>query len=394
MTEPTLRPPRPAPLALLAFGNFVIGMGAFVVIGTLVPIADGLRLSKAEAGWVMTAYALSYAVASPVLVALTGAISRRTVLTIGMVTFTLAAILCALAPNGLMLFLARALAAAGAGIYTPNAAAVAVATAAPEARGRALSTVFAGLTLAQVTGVPVGAWVGYAHGWQAAFWIVGGLGTAAAIALALNVPGAVAFQPSSLRQLGRTLLDPLASLSILFTATFLAPIYIVYTYLGPLLEAKLGLGRDGVTMLLAIYGFGAVAGNVLSGRLVDRLGPYRALAICVATQVVLLPMVSFASYPMAFGAMLMVAWSASGWSFMAAQQLRLVSLRKDGHNVLLALNAACIYVGAAVGSAIGGAVLERGGLASLGLAAAGCMLIAGAHLVGTEWLRRRETGRD
>lgn len=382
-----------APLVILAFGNFVIGMGAFVVIGTLVPIAEGLRLGKAEAGWVMTAYALAYAAASPVLVALTGRVARRTVLTTGMAIFTLAAILCALAPNGAALFAARALAAVGAGLFTPNAAAVAVVTASPQARGRALSTVFAGLTLAQVTGVPVGAWVGYAFGWQATFWIVAALGTLAGLAVAMRVPAAVAFQPSSLRQLGRTLRDPLAGLAILFTATFLAPVYVVYTFLGPLLEARLGVGRDGVTLLLTIYGLGAVIGNFLSGRIVDRLGSYRALLICVGTQVALLPVVSAVPYTLAICAALMLVWSASGWSYMAAQQLRLVSLRADGHNVMLALNAACIYVGAAVGSAIGGGVLEGAGLAALGPAAAVMMLLAGLHLAGTEWLRRREAAR-
>jgi DHA1 family inner membrane transport protein len=376
-------------LALLSFGNFVIGMGAFLVIGTLVPIAQGLGLSKSEAGLVMTAYAIAYAIASPVLVALTGTVPRRTILGVGMAIFTLAAIACALAPNAGSLYAARALAAVGAGLFTPSAAAVAVAAVAPETRGKALSTVFFGLTLAQVLGVPVGSWAGYTFGWPAAFWLVAGLGIVATIATWRAVPTGVAFQPTSLKVLGQTLTDGLATAALLFSVSFLGAIYVVYTYLGALLEAKLGLGRDGVTLMLAIYGVGAVAGNWLAGRLVDRFGPYRSLMLCVTAQAILMPIVTFTPYGFWAGAVLALVWSASGWSFMTAQQVRLVSLRPQAQGVMLALNAAGIYVAAALGSAIGGAVLSVTGLEMLGLAGGAAMLIAGLLLWATERATRR-----
>ena len=148
-------------LALLALANFVIGMGAFVVVGILTPFAADMDISTATAGWLMTAYALVYAVASPPLVALTGGLDRKTVLLTGLALFGLGAAAAALAPSFAAVLAARALMAVGGGLVTPVCASVAVGLTPPADRGRALATVFGGLTLAQVLGVPVGAWLGY-----------------------------------------------------------------------------------------------------------------------------------------------------------------------------------------------------------------------------------------
>ena len=136
-------------------------MGAFVVIGMLNPLADGLGLGISEAGWVMTVYALAYAVGSPIVVSLTGNWSRRFVLTLGLVLFGMAAVASALSLSAAPLYAARGLAALGAGLFTPVAAAVAATTSPPEQRGKSLAAVFFGLTLAQVLGIPAGSFIAY-----------------------------------------------------------------------------------------------------------------------------------------------------------------------------------------------------------------------------------------
>ena len=226
---------------ILSAGNFAIGIGAFVVIGILNPLAEGLGLTTSEAGWVMTVYALSYAVGSPVLVALTGAHSRRLILTTGLVLFGLAAVCSALAPAAAWLFAARALAAAGAGLYTPIAAAVAASASAPENRGKALAGVFFGLTLAQVMGIPAGSFIAYTFGWQAAFSIVAALSVACVALVWKVVPRDLGFQPNSLATLGVTLVDWRAMLGVLYTASIIGTAYIVYAYLAPLLYENHGL---------------------------------------------------------------------------------------------------------------------------------------------------------
>ena len=270
-------PPAPAGLlSTLAFANFAIGIGAFVVIGVLTPIAEGLVLTHAEAGLVMSIYAIAYAIGSPLAITATGRLDRESVLLIGTGTFLVAAILCALAPNAEVLLGARMLGALGAGMVTPVAAAIAAASAAPERRGKALSFVMLGLTLAQVAGIPVGSFLGYTAGWRATFWMVAAITALALLGIAWRVPR-LRTPVTTLRVLGRTLASPVLMPAILVTASMMGAVWTLFTYVAPLLEDRMGYGRDGVTMILVDFGAGAVIGNMLGGWLSDRIGP-RALA--------------------------------------------------------------------------------------------------------------------
>lgn len=214
-------------IALLSACNFVIGMGAFVVIGMVPLLASDLEVSTAAAGGAMTAYALAYAVLSPILVSVTGRIGRRRVIAAGMAVFALGALLAALAPNVTVLYIARALAAAGAGVVTPVGAAVVAALAAPAAQGKAISAFYFGLTLSQVIGVPAGGWIAYTFGWRMAFWMVLALAILSVILIWVRVPAGLRFTPVSLSDLGRALKDGLIMGAVLFTATFLGAIYIL-----------------------------------------------------------------------------------------------------------------------------------------------------------------------
>jgi predicted MFS family arabinose efflux permease len=374
------------PYALSA-GNFAIGMGAFVVIGLIPPLAERFALSAAEAGRALTVYAVAYAVGSPLLVALTGGWDRRAALLTGLGLFLAAALWTALARSPTELWAARALAACGAGLFTPVSAAVAAAAAAPERRGAALSTVFFGLTFAQVAGVPAGAFLGYAYGWATAFWAVAGLTALGLGAVAALTPRGLPFTAASLGTLGAALRDGPAMLAALFTASFLGAIYVLYTYLAPLLEARMGWGRDGVSATLAAFGIGAVAGNLLGGRLSDRIGPARTLLLLCAGQAALLPLWSFLPLPGAAVLGLATLWSVFGWSFMAPQQARLIARAPERAGVMLSINAASIYLGASLGSALGGLLLARFGVDALGVAAAAAMGFAALHLLVSERLR-------
>ncbi|MEM8788560.1 MAG: MFS transporter [Pseudomonadota bacterium] len=370
---------------LLSAGNFVVGMGAFVVVGLLPPIASGFGIGADQAGWLMTAYALAYAIGSPLGVALTGRLPRRWLMSAALGGFGAAAALSALAPSFDTLLAARVLAALSAGLFTPIAAAVAAAQAPPAARGRILARVFFGLTLAQVLGVPTGAYVAHVAGWRAAFALVALLAIPLSLALWRRIPADLAFQPTALRALAAALSDGRAMLAVSFTAFFMAAIYTLYTYLAPLLQA--GMGFDGATVSLAllIFGFGAVAGNLLGGVLGDRLGPARTLTLLAGTQVVLMP--TFALLPLPLTALwaLLFLWSVFGWSFMAPQQMRLIALAPERQAVLLALNAAAIYVGAAIGGAVGGWTLGGAGALALGPVAGALGLIP----LGVLWASAR-----
>jgi predicted MFS family arabinose efflux permease len=368
-------------IPILSIGNFVIGMGAFVIVGLLEPLGEDLNRSAAQAGQLLTVYAVAYAVLSPLMVALSGRVGRRRVLAAALGFFAVSAALSAVAPDYLTLCIARVIAAAGAGIFTPVTAAVAAALFPEAQRARALAYVFFGLTLSQVLGVPVGSWIAYSYGWRWAFWLVFILCLPCLWLIWIRVPAGLKFQPVSLVDLRQVLREGRMVFAVFFTASFLGAIYVLYTYIAPLLSQQMGFGRDGITFVLMVFGLGAVGGNIMGGFLTDRLGWKRTLTILCLAQAALMPLFSF--LPLALWLLALVAflWAVFGWAFMPAQQLRLVGLAGPRAQVVLALNAAAIYIGAALGSAAGGVVISAFGIGFVGLAAGLGALLALAHLL-------------
>ncbi len=381
---PAPAPAKAAPLLnLLALGNFVVGMGAFVVIGIVTPIAEGLNVSKAEAGQVLTAYAIAYAVLSPVGAALTGSLSRRTVLASALILFCLGSVLSAVAWSIPVLTVSRVIVAFGAALFTPLSAGLAVAVSAPEQRGRALARVFGGITLAQVVGVPLGAWLAYRFGWHSTFWTVAGLAAATALVLLKTVPRDVSFPATTLATIGSALRNFRLMFAVTFTATIMSAVYIVFTFFGPLIEASAGTNPETRTFYLLLFGLGAVAGNYLGGYLTDRIGPRHTLIIVCLGQMALMPLFSIVPWNPVFFAVLVAVWSMFGWSFMAAQQSRLVVIAPQAQALALALNAAMIYVGIAIGSGIGSTLLGWQGLSVLGIAGGLGAAVALLHLLAS-----------
>ena len=244
------------------------------------------------------------------------------------------------------------------------------------------------MTMSQILGLPLGSFIAYTYGWRMAFAVVLLVLIPCLWLIWTIVPRGLSFQPVTLRDLGRVMRDGRLMLAVGFTASFLTAGYVVNTFLAPLLSQNLGWGRDGITLALLVCGVGAVIGNVMGGALSDRVGPARTLTLLCLAQILVLP--GFSALPWAGGQTEMVAgalamgllvlWSVFGWSFMAAQQARLIGLAPEAAPVMLALNAAGIYVGAALGSALGGLVLAGFGLGPLGLVAGALMVVALAHL--------------
>jgi predicted MFS family arabinose efflux permease len=368
-------------LPVISTCNFLIGVGAFVIIGVLEPLGASLGVAPERAGILMTVYALAYAVLSPVLVSLTGHIGRRRVMTFGLVVFLFSAILSAMATSLPMLAVARVFAAAGAGMFTPVGAAVVAGLFPEDQRARVLAAAMFGFTLAQVLGVPAGSWVAYTFGWRFAFWGVVILNLPCIFLIWTFVPAGLKFQPVRLGDLRSILGNGRMMLAIGFTGLFLGAIYVLYTYFTPMLSQMMGMGRDGITFILVLSGIGAVAGNIIGGIMADRLGWYKTLIILCCAQMILMPIYSFLPLAMPGFIVLTVAWSIAGWSFMAGQQMRLIGLAGPMAPVVLALTAACIYIGAAIGSAIGALVIARFGIQGLGIAAAICASFALANLI-------------
>ncbi len=357
-------------ILVLALGTFALGTDSFVLAGILPAIAHDLDVSVAVAGQLLTVFALFYALGSPSLAALTGTISRKRLLIISLSVFTCANVAAALAPTYAVLVVARAVAACSAALYTPTAAAAAAAIAPPEKRGRALALVTAGLTASLVLGVPLGAWIGGSLSWRVTFWVVVALAALATVGIRTLLPDVGSPPNVRLRARIALLAQPSVITALSFTVLGLAGAYTVYTYLAPLLLHETHLTVIGVSAMLLVLGLASVVGNLVGGHAADRWGARRTLVVgTILLGVALLVMPLAAPFVMAAG-LVVVVWGVAGWLNGPAQQQRLLTLAPDQPAVILSLNASGLYLGIAIGAAVGGLVLQRGSFLLLGVVGA------------------------
>ena len=244
------------------------------------------------------------------------------------------------------------------------------------------------MTLAQVAGVPLGAWLSYNFGWHSAFWVAAALAALVAAVLVAAVPRDVVVQATTLKTVTAALADFRLMFAVAFTASIMTAVYIVFTYFGPVIEASVGSDPETRTFYLVLYGLGAVAGNFMGGQLTDRIGPKNTLIIICIAQMLLMPLFAMPWSPVMF-AVIVGLWSAFGWSFMAPQQSRLVAIAPKAQALALALNAAMIYVGIAIGSGIAGRLLAWQGLPVLGIAAGVAAAVALLHLLASERVKAK-----
>ncbi|MEV6674879.1 MFS transporter [Streptomyces sp. NPDC051162] len=363
---------------LLALGSFTLGLDAYVMAGLLPAIADDTGTTVALAGQLVTVFTLAYAVSAPLFATLLSGRWPRAALIVSLAVFTVANAATALAPTFALLLAARVVAGAGAGLYSALSTAAASTLVPPERRGRALALVMGGMSTGTVLGVPLGVLLAERTGWRATLWLVTALGAVALTGLAALLPPLPAASAAAVRDRLAALAD--RSVAPVVAVSFLAAVASLglYTYLAPVLETAGGV--HGVTPYLWAWGVGGVLGSLAAGPLVDRGGRIRALVgvvlAAVAAAQALLP--ALAPHPLAAG-LALVLWGAGGWALQVPQQHRLLALSPGRGPVVLALNNSALYLGSAVGSALGGLALSSGIHASaLPWAAAG---IAGAGLL-------------
>ncbi len=389
LAEPMSKIARRTLLALSA-GNFVVGIAAFVVLGLMSTITRDMVIDPAEGARLMTFYAVAYAIGSPLLIAGTGTLPRRLVITGAMLLVGLGSIACALSPTLAGMEAARVMTALGAGLYSPATSAVAVSLVPPERRGWALSQVFIGFTAAQGIGNPIGAWLGYSFGWRSAFFAVGALSLAMTAVVWRAVPAATAFRPTSLTELSRILRTPHMLVALLFTVCFVGATYTTLTFLTLIVETRLGFGGVGIAIVLAIYGCMAFAAAVLSGPTTDKFGPSTVLLTLCALLTILMPLVTQGpSHPVAL-TLIIAAWSLCSWFHFTAQQSRLVAIAPPLAQLLLALNASMLYIGISNGSLLASRLLPIEDFKGLAIGAVLQLALAAAILViGDRMVARR-----
>ncbi|GAA2735714.1 MFS transporter [Streptomyces nogalater] len=260
------------PLALLALavGAFGIGTTEFVMMGLLPDVADDLHISIPAAGHLVSAYALGVVIGAPLLAALTARMSRRTVLIALMALFVAGNALSAFAPGNASLLAARFLSGLPHGAFFGVGAVVATAMVPPERKARSVSLMFLGLTVANIAGVPAATLMGQHLGWRATFLAVSAIGLAAIASLALLIPRDHAPAPTAgLRGELAALRSLPVWLALGTTVAGFGALFAAYSYVTPMLTDTAGYAETSVTLLLALFGVGATAGNLLGGRLAD-----------------------------------------------------------------------------------------------------------------------------
>jgi predicted MFS family arabinose efflux permease len=370
------------PLIVLATGTFAIGTDAFVIGGVLPAVARSLGVSTSSAGFLVTAFAVAYALGAPILAVAGARLARRTLLVSALAVFVAANVLAAAAPSYALLLIARVVAALAAAAFVPAASAVASSLAPAEYRGRALATVVAGMTVAQVVGVPFGAFVGAWLGWRYTFIFVAALGAAAALAVRLWLPHV---QPPAPASLGRRLsvaARPSTWPLLLQTTLAMAAGFSVLTYIGPLLSQAGHYHGALISMALLVFGVASVVGSILGGRLTDRFGAFPVVVGGLAALTLAMLAVSAATAASVGWPALaaLAAWGLGGWTFPPSQQHRLIATAPSDASVVLGLNSSAIYAGAAIGGVAGGLVLPFGAASVPALAAglAACAFICAA----------------
>ncbi|MCY7317067.1 MAG: MFS transporter [Rubrivivax sp.] len=370
--------------ALLA-GNFAIGCGVMVTPGSLNDIVASLQVSVAVGGQLISVAAVAMAVGAPTLAVLFGAVDRRWLLTAALLWYALGHALSALMPNYAALLPVRALAVLAAAVFTPQAAAAINVMAPAAERGRVMTFVFMGWSLASVLGMPLHAWIGETFGWRWAFALVAVLSLAAAAAVWRTVPDGVKPPPLSLRGWGQVMRNPLLMGLVAVTVLSSSGQFTLFSYLAPYYRHVLGADAETVSFLFLWFGGFALLGNLLLTRWIDRLGAARCMGLglaLMASSMLVLPLAG----SVATVAMVLVPWALGQFSSNSAQQARLSAAGLAAAPALLALNTSAIYVGQAIGAASGGALVGTVGYSVLAPAALALMLAALAYSV---WLANR-----
>lgn len=363
-------PTRTPALIALGIGAFAIGLTEFIIMGLLPQVARDLGVSLPSAGLLITGYALGVTFGGPLLAVAASRLPHRAVLMVVMAIFTAGNVLCALAPGFALVLAARVLTGVAHGTFFGTGSVVAQAIVPPHRKASAIATVFTGLTLATVLGLPFGTWLGQIFGWRASFWAVAGIGALALAAISAFVPRTDAGTPLKLRQLG-LFLRPTPRRALMMTAMGYAGVFMVFTYITPLLTDVTGVPDEKVALYLLLFGLGVFGGNLAGGWLADRWPRTSVRVVLAGLGAGLLALRLALSMP-SLAALAMVMLGLLAFSTLAPLQSHMMARSPDGTATLGAtLNISAFNLGNAIGAWLGGLALAASlGLPSLPLLAA------------------------
>ncbi|WP_107758718.1 MFS transporter [Dickeya sp. Secpp 1600] len=376
------------PLALLALtiSAFAIGTTEFVIVGLVPTIADQLAISLPSAGLLVSIYALGVAVGAPVLTALTGALPRKPLLVGLMALFTAGNLLAWLAPNYATLVAARLLTGLAHGVFFSIGSTIATSLVPKEKAASAIAIMFGGLTVALVTGVPLGTFIGQHAGWRETFLAVSALGVISLLSSLMLVPNTIPGRAiASLKAQLQVLTHPRLLMIYAITALGYGGVFTAFTFLAPMMQDLAGFSPAAVSWILLGYGVSVAIGNLWGGKLADRHGAVPALTFIFAALALLLLVFQFTASIQYAALATVLAMGVFTFGNVPGLQVYVVQKAEQyaphAVDVASGLNIAAFNVGIALGSVIGGQTVARGGLAQTPWI--GAVIVAAALLLIT-----------
>jgi len=347
------------PLLALAVGAFGIGVTEFAPMGMLPVIADGVDVSIPSAGLLVSAYAVGVMVGAPIMTLLFSRFGKRTALIALMSIFTLGNVLSAFAPDYWTLLIARVVTSLNHGAFFGLGAVVAASLVRPEKQATAVATMFMGLTIANIGGVPVATWIGQQIGWREAFGATALLGIITMGGLALALPKSAAGKRPDVRRELQVMMRPDVLLPLLTTVLGASAMFVLYTYVAPILTNQTGASEGFITIALVLIGVGFTIGNYVGGRAADW-----SLSGAASLFLALLSLMMFLS-PLLLGthigaAITLVVWGMAAFAIVPPLQMRVMQAASEAPGLASSINIGAFNLGNAIGAGIGGMVINAG----------------------------------
>jgi len=349
---------RLAPTALM-LGNVVTGCAVLAPAGMLKELSDGLDVSIRTAGLLITFGAIVLCVGSPLTAWLTSRIERRKLLAATLAILALTNIASAFAPDYTSLLAMRLVMLAVGALYTPQAAGTGALIVPEQRRGSTIAYIFLGWSLAAAVGLPLITFIASRYGWRAAYGGIGAMGLVSFLLLAWRLPSGLLGAPVDLKtwiDVGR---NRMIVLLLLITTLQMSGQFVVFTFMGPLVTKLTGAGPDAIGLIFMIYGVCGFLGAAIGTRIVDSWGAYRTSLLFIVVMLTGISgwALSAGSYPLM--ACSVAVWGLSFASANSMQQVRLVGAAPALASASVSLNTSVLYIGQAIGSAVGGVLYAR-----------------------------------
>ncbi|AWX56063.1 MULTISPECIES: MFS transporter [Brevibacillus] len=353
-------------LLALAISAFGIGTTEFVIVGLLSTVAQDLKVTITLAGLLISGYALGVAIGAPIITALTSRIPRKMLLMLLMIVFVVGNSAAALSSSFTLLIIARFFTAFSHGVFFSIGSTIAADLVPENKRASAIATMFTGLTVATVTGVPLGTFIGQMFGWRATFWGVAILGVIALISTAILVPSNLKkAKPASIKDQVKIITNVPLLLVFAITALGYGGTFVTFTFLGPILEEITGYQASAVSLILLVYGIAVAIGNTVGGKAADK-NPIKALRWMFIIQAIILILLTFTAPFKWVGTLTIMLMGLLAFMNVPGLQVYVVQLAEkyvpSAVDVASAINIAAFNLGIAIGAFVGGIIVDTIGL--------------------------------